>query len=88
MCQVKGHNEAFSHFGLPGRLGGLQRAHTHRKCWVNVNEGCCMSTEGIRKRSRSGHKGHYKIKVTNMPCDTCYRVIVYADIDGDRHLTL
>ena len=73
MCQVKGHIEAFSHFGLPGRLDGLQRAHTHPKCCVDVQEGYCVGTKGIRKKGQGQvTKGHYKMKVTNMPCDTCF----------------
>ena len=48
--QVKGHNEVFSHFGAPGRLDGLQRAHTHSKYWVHVQEGYCMNMNGILKK--------------------------------------
>ena len=45
--QVKGHNEAFSHFGVLGWLDELQRAHTHPKCWEDVHEGYGMSMKGI-----------------------------------------
>ena len=48
--QVKGHHGAFSHFGVPGRLDELHRAHTHPKWWVNVREGYCMSMKGILEK--------------------------------------
>ena len=58
--KFKGHNEAFSHFGISGRLDGLQRSQTHPKCWVNVHEGYCMSMKGIltkvKAKVRSGHE--------------------------------
>ena len=44
------------------------------KCWVNVNEGYCW----VRKTNLKGRgqcqitKGHYKIEVWIMPCDTCF----------------
>ena len=43
--QVKGHNGAFSHFGVPGRLDELQRNSAHPNGWANVHEG--MSMKGI-----------------------------------------
>ena len=48
--QVKFHNEAFSHFGLSGRLGGLQKAHTHPKCWIIVHKESSMSMKDILKK--------------------------------------
>ena len=48
--QVKGHNEAFSHFEVPGRLDELQRAHTHPKCSANVQEGYCVRIMCIHKK--------------------------------------
>ena len=45
--QAKGHNEALSHFAVPGRLDELQRAYTHPKFWVNIHERYCMSMKGI-----------------------------------------
>ena len=89
--QVKGHNEAFSPFGLSGRLDGLERGQTHPKCWIDIRKGYCISTKGIvTKGQGQGQvtKGHYKIKVANMPCDTSIPGPLHADIDGDSHLTL
>ena len=45
--QVKGHNEAFSPFGLSGQLDGLQGDHTHPKCWIDVHKGYCIGMKGI-----------------------------------------
>ena len=73
--QVKGHNDAFSSFALSGRLDGLQRGQTYPKCWLDIQKGYCISTKGIlTKAQRQGQvtEGHYEIKVTNMPCDTCF----------------
>ena len=68
--QVKGHNETVSRFGVPGRVDGLQRTHTHPKCWVNVHEGYRMRMKGQCQGQVT--KGHYKINVTNIPCETCF----------------
>ena len=90
--QVKVHNEAFSHFGFQaGWLDGLQRAHTHPKCWVNVREGHCMRIKGILKNVRLKVYSH-KVTIKEKP-QTCrathvFWVILHADIDGDSHLTL
>ena len=95
MCQVNVRSKVkmkhFLRFGLPGRLDGLQRAHFHQKCWANVHEGYCMSTKGTRKNDQGQGQvteGDCKIKVINMPCDTCFLGSLHADIDGDSHLTI
>ena len=80
--QVKGHSQAFSHFGLSGLLDRLQIDHTHPQCWVNVHGGYCMSTKGmVMVRSQKITK--HKHAVQHVSC-----VILHADIDGDSHLTI
>ena len=73
--QGKGHNESFPPFGLSGRLDGMQRGYAHPKCWIDVHKGYRISTKGILTKGQGQDqvtKGHYKIKVANMPCETCF----------------
>ena len=72
--QVKDPNEAFSRFGLSSRLDGLQRGHTHSKCWIDAHKEYCIRKKDILKKGQvQGQvtECHYKIKVANMSCDTC-----------------
>ena len=87
--QVKGHNEAFSHLGVPDRLDELQRAHTHPKCWVNVYEGYCVSMKGILEKIKvRSQKVTIKEKSQTCCATHVFWVILQADIDDDSHLTL
>ena len=83
--QVKGHNETmFSPFGISGRLDGLGRGQTHSKCLIDIRKGYCISTKGIFTKGQGQvTKGHYKIKVTNMQCDTSFLGHFARNIDGD-----
>ena len=94
--QVKCNNEALwarlnGQLGYPlgslGRLDGLQRGHSHPKCWIDVNKEYWISTKGILTKGQGqcqAAKDRHKLKVTNMPCDTCFLVILHADIGGDQ----
>ena len=71
--QVKDHSETFSSFGLADRLDGLERGQTRPKCWIDIQKGHCISTQGIFSKGQGRGqvtKCHYKIEVTNLPCDT------------------
>ena len=86
---VKGHHEAFSHFGLLGRLDELQRVHTHQKCCVNSHEGYCMGTKGIKKVQFKVRSQKVTIKSKSQTCRAThvFWVILHGDIDVS-HLTL
>ena len=70
---VKVENAAFLHFELSGSLNGLQKAEAQSagKCL----RGALREYKGNTLKGQcQGQvtKGYYTIKVTNMPCNTCF----------------
>ena len=88
--KVKGKKKTVFTFVAIGSVRRAAKSSNSQRVKVNIQKILREYKGHTWKGQGQGQvtKGHQKIKVTRIPCDICFWVILHVDIDSVGHLTL